>query len=568
MVFFNVLAVGCWLTIFVLRGSSSETDLLEIKRGMLAPANVRYQPPPDVGSDGAFTDCPCSTALSSPGYGSCRPWNQAEKRLAKGLRCEDRQLLGAMTYECGARWCYVDKDACKRHLLEHDTNGDLTFSFATCGNISHHVWLEEPALKVAPDAKLRVWASGMIMESDPVLTGARFFNSQAMMVFADEVMQKLGVTSEDIVYRNLSAAALAEYDNDYTSCVYDIALGSIDLCLGVCFDTPLRRDLRVPFSSTIFSETFHLVVPSNQSSRIIDSVAKPFSPFTPRLWLCIALVILFAGVSQLLFDEGWFSQLVHRDEDGEIPSVQKIFFESIVSFLSQGLSYSPETLSGRLFAVGYGFFILVCGASYTANLASILITQKGLMVSSLEEALRQGKTVCYYTGTSKILKDKFPGLEKYGVPVNDMRQIPTELADHRCWAAIMAEDWLWTSHAARDLCSYQITPEVLLSVPAGYWVSDKLADVVSWQVANETVHGTWERVSASAFRQSMCTATDVANTALEVHHCIGVMAVVGVFFILAALLRAWELRKGCHLSDDTGTVSGYSSERSDNSLGS
>jgi len=265
----------------------------------------------------------------------------------------------------------------------------------------------------------------------------------------------------------------------------------------------------------------------------------------------------------------FFSKLVARDEDGEIPSVQKIFFESIVSFLSQGLSYSPETLSGRLFAVGYGFFILVCGASYTANLASILITQKGLLISSIDEALGAGKKICYYTGTRKSLQDKYPALEKLGVPVSVSEHVPHFLASDNCWGAIMPEDWLWTSHAAGELCGYELTAQVLLSVPAGYWVSEKYADVLSWQVANETVHGAWERVAGSAFRQSMCTNADVATTALEVHHCVGVMAVLAVFFLLALLLRTWELGKIVKTSrSQREELSEYTSERSDTSFSS
>jgi len=261
----------------------------------------------------------------------------------------------------------------------------------------------------------------------------------------------------------------------------------------------------------------------------------------------------------------FFSKLVERDEDGEIPSVQKIFFDSIASFLSQGLQYSPETLSGRLFAVGYGFFILVCSASYTANMASILFTDKGLLISSIEDALVKGKKICYYTGTKYILEDKFPGLKQHGVPVNNMH-VPQALERQQCWAAIMAEDWLWTCHAAGRLCGYQLTHAVLLSVPASYWVSEKVADVASWQVANETVHGTWERVAATTFRQSMCAQADVEHSALEVHHCIGVMAIVGAFFVLALLLRTWELRQTVkNHEDDTSEYVSMGSVSSDGS---
>jgi len=565
MVFFNGVTFCFWLSTFVSQAASS--GLLEIKRGMRekdpVANNIQYKPPPPLGSDDAFTDCPCLAGIT-PGYGSCRSWEDETASGLHGRRCTNKELLGAIGYECGAHWCYVNKNNCSREVLENPAAG-LAFSFATCGNLSHHVWIEEPALK---NKELRVWAAGHVMSSNPMRTGARYFNSQAMLVFAHEVFGKLGMNEHDVKYRNLSTAALDAYPNDFTSCVYDIALGSIDMCLGVCFDTPLRRDLRVPFSSTIFSETFQLVVPSDQASRLMNSVAKPFAPFTPALWFCIVLVIVFAGLSQLVFDEGCFSKLVVRDEDGEIPSTQKVFYESIVSFLSQGLSYSPETLSGRIFAVGYGFFILVIGASYTANLASILITQKGLLISTIDDALSYGKKICYYTGTMKSLNDKYPGLQEHGVPINDMQQIPSELEKGSCWAAIMAKDWLQTSQAASQLCGYEMTPEVLLSVPAGYWVSERLADVVSWQVANETVHGTWDRVAASAFRASMCADMDVANTALEVHHCIGVMAVVGAFFFLALLLRSWELGGPSKLvrlatARDSGTTSG--SDDSDSS---
>jgi len=308
--FANGVALSCLLATLVLHGASSGTGLLEIKRGLMplgasGAKHVHYRPPPAVGSDGAFTDCPCSTALSTPGYGKCRVWVAPQGEAGQHGRCANPEHLGALSYQCGVRWCYVNKSSCKREVLEHVAKG-LAFSFATCGNISRHVWMEQPDSLVSLNTQLRVWADGHIMDSNPTHTRAYYFKSQAMLVFADLVMKKLGVRNQDMIYQNLSAAARNTYLNAYTSCVYDIALGNIDLCLGVCFDTPRRRDLQVPFSSTIFSVTFHLVVPGNQTSPLMNSIVKPFTPFTPGLWMCIALVILFAGVSQLVFDEGFF----------------------------------------------------------------------------------------------------------------------------------------------------------------------------------------------------------------------------------------------------------------------
>jgi hypothetical protein len=362
-----------------------------------------------------------------------------------------------------------------------------------------------------------------------------------MLDFAGIVLERLSLNLSDpaqVIYQEISAPAKENFPNAYTACVYDIALGSIDLCVGVCFDTPIRRNMRVPFSSTVYSETFHLVAPTGSKENLGQMLWKPFSPFAPELWLCIIVVIAFAAIAQAAFEDSPCALLVYRE--GEPVSVQKVIYESIASFLALSLTYSPETMSGRLFAIGYGFFILVCGASYTANLASMLIAQKDT-INTVDGALRLHWDICYYTGTQQSLLDRYPGLEQFGVPFQNMQDVPKALSNGTCQGAIMAPNWLRTEQAQGRLCDFQLAPEVVLSVPVGFWVSKRVEKAISWQVANETVGGLWDHVRNDASRPSLCAQEPVDNTSLTVEHCLGVLMIVAGFFVLALIVRVTEV---------------------------
>jgi len=66
---------------------------------------------------------------------------------------------------------------------------------------------------------------------------------------------------------------------------------------------------------------------------------------------------------------------------------------------------------GRLAAVGFGWFLLITIASYTANLASILVASQQAVnyITSIDDAIAQQKQICVHVALVPDLKASFPG---------------------------------------------------------------------------------------------------------------------------------------------------------------
>ena len=106
----------------------------------------------------------------------------------------------------------------------------------------------------------------------------------------------------------------------------------------------------------------------------VDSAAfgflNVFEPFTSSLWAILAAMLVTFGLAF-----SWVERGADGDFDGmgAVDSVCTSWYLTFAGVLSGGAMHAPRTVGGRMIHLGFGWLITLMLASYTANLASLLV---------------------------------------------------------------------------------------------------------------------------------------------------------------------------------------------------
>eukprot|EP01065_Artemidia_motanka_P032123 TRINITY_DN39173_c0_g1_i1.p1 TRINITY_DN39173_c0_g1~~TRINITY_DN39173_c0_g1_i1.p1 ORF type:complete len:656 (+),score=204.20 TRINITY_DN39173_c0_g1_i1:51-1970(+) len=524
-----------------------------------------YQPAPVATASGAYANCSCVDTSAAPWAGhlaahvvvlgseqrlsgpssttrvrtygsqSCAAWDVAVGSVHPSC-------VGASAPKwCSAEWCYVDSSNCGRGNNPSTTYQGLFYSYETCGNINNYIddSVDVSALLGRP---LRVWAAG----GDAFVSNSNMRQpGRSLIAFAGKVLEKVGITSQRAEHQDLSAASLQLYGNssNYTACVHDIAIGNLDLCAGDFWDTDERRAMRVGFSGTVVSEEIYLLTGETSGESAWDKLSKTFKPFSGGLWGLIVGVVFLSALVMAGFEHRRNNEDFHYERYGKFhQSLVKSAYLSLQSFVAAGLYFSPRTASGRLYSLGYGFFLLVVVASFTGSTANFLIqnSQKS-GVQDVAGAVNAGMRICYAGGMEQTLLELFPQITARGVNVGDESGL--EAVDAGRCEAVLTSQWVLTDkHAAGNDCNKTLVGRPVVSFPTGYYVSASLAAELGWAVATKRLDGSGARVVQELTPESGCPKTedDADSVQLEVVHMAGACLFLGVCLVCGVLIRVAE----------------------------
>jgi hypothetical protein len=147
------------------------------------------------------------------------------------------------------------------------------------------------------------------------------------------------------------------------------------------------------------------------------------SPFSLGLWLMFFLAILVTGSALHIIE------FLNSDQSSMERSFHQGFAETVVqgAFAVTGTgssSYETKSGPGRLVHLSMNFLCLVFIGSYTANLASFMVTNNNSSkeINDLQAAVRNSKMICYWGGTpqEQYFKTRYPEYpNQYGFSAND-----------------------------------------------------------------------------------------------------------------------------------------------------
>eukprot|EP00439_Symbiodinium_sp_Y106_P060667 s4361_g9.t1 len=448
---------------------------------------------------------------------------------------ESRGLPAASRAWCGNLWCYVDPELCPEnedlceaaggamgsnasaHCRTRKTNPtnflnvSARYSYETCGFINRYDMsaLQDPVKGRTLRAAAAAWAPWVVsrtnLRNELEYGGPSYdFLEEALTLFTPAPTVEIipGWATQ------LSRSVFPE--SSYTACVHDVAVGNFDICIADLWLTPQRNQL-VTFLPAVRQDFFYLVVAKVQTSQqitLVDGLSYPFRPFTPGAWAGIVAILC---IMSLLF---WFEQLYETGCHGDyktllrsnVVAILRSYFEVWHDFLLQQSSMNVSTRPVRqIFGLGLAFFILITLASYTANLASLLVVSSASAgtVNSIEDAIHANMDICV-----------------------DIEHAARNFHAGNCQAMVLSEDVINSLFAGkvRDAdcqvpesegfcgdplrdCNFIRVGGLLWSVPLSFPINERMAHSLSWAFTAAITRGVFEdmkKINSELFHESIC----------------------------------------------------------------
>ena len=195
------------------------------------------------------------------------------------------------------------------------------------------------------------------------------------------------------------------------------------------------------------------------------------------VWLAIFATIFAAGIFYEILE-----MLSAPSSKQRIWHVKKGLYHSSLTAL-QHYSFQPKSPAGNFFSLAVAFWSLLIVSAYTANLASFFVVDQvnEASVTSIQDALRQGKTICVYQTTAQEdyvdlqypeAKDQF---KKVGFDRPHFLNIYRNLLNSTCDLALVSEgQWRRVEKNERDLgngiCNVRPVGDVVLFSELGFGI--------------------------------------------------------------------------------------------------
>lgn len=331
---------------------------------------------------------------------------------------------------CAQEWCYVDADLCHDSVYDYHASGvlpgrGLYYSYETCGgtdtaweDLQVTSYLAGQTVRVAIPALSYPDHYAVAADGTPISGERATINHTATYagVYIDLYKAASELGGFTIEWTTTSVGSLNNHDSSWTACVDDVSKGLVDLCIGNFWTTQSRLAMTT-FTTPNDIDTFYMTVPRpKESSDFLDSFIKPFAPFTLDLWLCIIAMVVVVGVIKTRISTGG-AGANDEDEDDRPPQHNKPqqpkrpgqalldqLYHAIMAFLSGAVDPHEEgpkqdAAGPRLLNIGFGFFLLIVIASYTANLAALLSAKnlKTGSLNSMDDCIEQKCTLCVHS---------------------------------------------------------------------------------------------------------------------------------------------------------------------------
>lgn len=331
------------------------------------------------------------------------------------------------------------------------------------------------------------------------------------------------------------------------------AMNHYDIVLGDFAATAERQEMGMRFGYPFLNESPWLVAQVKvQKPPWYQTIFSWTRPFTAELWLLIVLFFAFtASVFSYLEPE---KSILYPEDGAPASSFEHSFWLTVASFTC-GEKFKPYTRPAKVFVLSWTFTVSLIGASYTANLASLLVVadEQTSVITSVEDAIEKNLPVCVWKGGAfdKFMQNRYPDLSlKY----------PTHwgydnVRNGNC-AAILKDHTGFRIDQGMQKYNEQCDLQAIgsaLSEAFGSWVSkadsfehctDFIMDALSPAMHHMYMEG-WLRKAKDKFYQQIhdhqCSTSDLDaddSKSLKVNQTFGIFA---LHVLISCLCVVWHL---------------------------
>ncbi|KAH8068319.1 ionotropic glutamate receptor [Aureococcus anophagefferens] len=450
----------------------------------------------------------CQCYADSYGYGECAAHDEG---LAPS--CDD---VGAEAAWCGLRWCYVDEALCHGSAYADVASGERSattsamttdalnakvpglgaavaaaraarrfFSYGTCGE-DESAWDEwTTAENIAGLRGVTVYLGAIAGDYYPSTYEANGTGSPFEGAFIDYVTFLLESGGATVVNAIDVSAASAAAVGSFSGLSLDVKHGVYDVGVGPIYPTAERLELAA-FTRPMIHAFIYLYAPQPTKDELnsYDVALRLFTPFKASLWVAILLVAVCVGMIQTLdlghMDDAAFARHMKWHKETSFTESAAAFayaalrgaHAASVDLFSAGVAETTsDSVATRFLIFGWAFFILIITASYTANLAAFLTSERGLVWEfgeNAEEVLYGPGKVCAWPSTMSPMRDVYPRAEF--VAANSYGEFRSHLEDGTC--DIIATDEYDAEHTMEMnaiLCDFDLVALDTVVVMAYAW---------------------------------------------------------------------------------------------------
>mmetsp|Transcript_35004 Transcript_35004/g.88185 ORF Transcript_35004/g.88185 Transcript_35004/m.88185 type:complete len:495 (+) Transcript_35004:34-1518(+) len=255
-----------------------------------------------------------------------------------------------------------------------------------------------------------------------------------------------------------------------------------DIYLHAMFITPFRKKTGLTFGFPLLDASPVLVAKTHQKP---VSLAKHFlntnflKPFGWETWLFLLAVSTLTALAYLYIE--WSSPQVN---DHTRSLWTGFWFTLFLSFgvCTKGAAMAPTTHQGRTLVVAWSFITLLLASTYTANLASNLVSnqQMAASVASIADAVHQSLPICVQKGSAedRVLHNLHPdAITRDPGSLHDVQDI---LGD-KCFGVFMPQ-WTWSSATEgrskyNPGCEFGVVGPPLMRIDASFASLSALGDL-------------------------------------------------------------------------------------------
>eukprot|EP00961_Rhodomonas_salina_P279514 3775761-Rhodomonas_salina.1 len=416
---------------------------------VFAVVHVLVLPSPALGQTSAgASECPCVTPTwggysdlaaailtaglpASYGLEDCKPYDALYNTSGCGGS-------GVQPSFCGETWCYIDPEACAVNSTKCWIAGFLVndpafpacrsrpsalspvlppaanahYSYQTCGSLDNY----QQSRHQTTMAGRTIIATTTHDSPYSLVTkdsGGVSFGGFEVDYWRDVMKVFSPALDLQITDSWATPTSSAKFASSFTAVVNDVAVGKYDVAIADFWVTS-ERMLLTNFLPAIRVDNFYLVVfEKNGETTFIEMLANPFKPFTPAAWGLIVAGIVTAAGAMLIIDYEDEEQYPY-ESSSFVWRIGKAFYIGMFSLMAGESNFTTSSLPSKVLSLGFQLFLVIVMASYTANLASLLVVANvATGVNSIQGAIDAGYTVCIPVAANQSITQVYPSLKTY-----------------------------------------------------------------------------------------------------------------------------------------------------------
>jgi len=272
----------------------------------------------------------------------------------------------------------------------------------------------------------------------------------------------------------ISQGSLSLYPRStYSACTHDVGSGALDLCLGPFWPTAERIAMpgvafTIPFDGDIMVSVVRVPEDAGRDAGWLATFTKPFDVFSVDLWVLIVGSIIALAVVYYAIENPYDRMEISENAPWRVRMGESVFLGFSGAIGGEFNFARARSLAGRFILLSSGFFVLIITSSYTANLASTLVSaaaSEGLL--TVAKAVRGRLPVCGYNAIASEMEAEL------GVP----RQKYVGLGDHvKVLQALKGIDEAGDPLPGGTLCDIGVITLADWQSEAALGSSDRLSD--------------------------------------------------------------------------------------------